>query len=73
MLKSFAKVYDLQPGTSENVKLHLDKYAVSYWDGRISRWVVERGVYTVRIGPSSEQSLLEDTFKIVEGFEWNGL
>ena len=73
MLKAFAKVHDLEPGKSEKVELGLDKYAVSYWEERISRWVVERGVYGVKVGPSSVRLLLEGTFKVIEGFEWNGL
>ncbi|KIM80042.1 glycoside hydrolase family 3 protein [Piloderma croceum F 1598] len=73
MLKAFAKVYDLEPGKSKKVELRLDKYAVSYWEERISRWVVERGVYGVRVGPRSDRLPLEGTFKITEGFEWNGL
>jgi beta-glucosidase len=73
MLKSFTKVHDLEPGKSEKVQLHLNKYAVSYWEERISRWVVERGIYGVKVGPSSDRLLLEGTFKVIEGFEWNGL
>lgn len=73
MLKAFAKVYDLEPGKSENVELRLDKYAVSYWEERISKWVVEKGLYGVKVGPSSDQLLLANTFQIIEGFEWNGV
>jgi beta-glucosidase len=73
MLKSFAKVYNLKPGKHEKVELRLDKYAVSYWEERIAKWVVERGVYRVMVGPSSSQLPLEGTFRIMEGFEWNGL
>jgi beta-glucosidase len=73
MLKSFAKVNGLEPGKSEKVELRLDKYAVSYWDERIARWIVEKGVYAVRAGPSSDRLLLEGMFKLTEGFEWNGL
>lgn len=75
MLKAFAKVRDLGPGKSEAVKLHLDKYAVSYWEARISRWVVERGEYTVRVGRSSapEDLGLSAKFVLDNGFEWNGL
>lgn len=73
MLKAFAKVYDLEPCKSKKVELRLDKYAISYWEERISRWVVERGVYGVRLGPRSDRLPLEGTFKIIEGFEWNGL
>ena len=73
MLKAFAKVYDLEPGKSENVELRLDKYAMSYWEERISKWVVEKGLYGVKVGPSSDQLPLANTFQIIEGFEWNGV
>ena len=75
MLKAFGKVIDLAPGKSEVVKLALDKYAVSYWEERIARWVVESGVYRVRVGSSSapEALKLSAEFKIAKGFEWNGV
>ena len=74
-LRAFKKVKDLAPGTSETITLRLDKYAVSYWEERISRWVVEDGEYTARIGRSSapEDLTLAATFKIEKGFEWSGL
>lgn len=74
-LKAFAKVRDLAPGKSETVTLKLDKYAVSYWEERISRWVVESGEYLVRVGTSSAPEDLSLSAKVVikKGFEWNGL
>ena len=75
MLKAFAKVANLAPGKSEVAKLTLDKYAVSYWEDRIACWVVESGVYRVRVGQSSapEALTLVAEFKISQRFEWNGL
>lgn len=73
MLKRFAKIRDLQPGKTEKVDLQLDKYAASYWEERISRWVVESGEYGVKVGPSSDRLPLEGSFRITSGFEWNGL
>ena len=74
-LKAFAKVKDLAPGSTETVILKLDKYAVSYWEERIRRWVVERGEYRVRVGTSSapQDLVLEKTLILKKGFEWNGL
>lgn len=74
-LRAFAKVRHLAPGKSEDVALKLDKYAVSYWEDRISRWVAERGEYTVRVGKSSapEDLVLQGKFSIDKTFEWNGL
>ena len=75
MLKAFAKVANLAPGKSEVAKLTLDKYAVSYWEDRIACWVVESGVYRVRVGTSSAPSALTlaAEFKVEKGFEWNGV
>lgn len=75
MLKAFAKVFDLAPGKSEVVKLALDKYAVSYWEDRISRWVVDPGVYVARVGRSSAPKALalSAEFKVAKRLEWNGL
>ncbi|KDQ59964.1 glycoside hydrolase family 3 protein [Jaapia argillacea MUCL 33604] len=73
MLKAFAKVKDLGPGESRVAQVKLDKYAVSYWEERIERWVVERGWYSVRVGRSSEEMVLEGGFEVGKGFEWDGL
>lgn len=74
-LRAFTKVRDLSAGKSEEVTMKLDKYAVSYWEDRISKWVAERGQYTVRVGKSSapEALLLEGKFTVDKTFEWNGL
>lgn len=74
-LKAFAKVKDIAPGKTETVTLKLDKYAVSYWEERIKRWVVEKGEYRVRVGPSSapQDLVLEKALVLKKGFEWNGV
>ncbi|KAH7905370.1 glycoside hydrolase family 3 protein [Hygrophoropsis aurantiaca] len=73
LLRTFTKVKDLHPGESRKVNLTLDKYAVSYWENRITRWVVERGEYGVSVGASSDNLALSAKFAITKGFEWNGL
>ncbi|KAI0833346.1 beta-glucosidase [Trametes gibbosa] len=75
MLKAFTKVVDIAPGKSEVVKLALDKYAVSYWENRIERWVVDPGMYVARVGRSSAPDALSLSaeFKVAKRFEWNGL
>ena len=72
-LKAFAKVRDLKPGASQRAELHLDKYAVSYWDDRFDTWSVEKGEYRVHVGASSDNLPLEATFNLVAGFEWKGI
>ena len=71
-LKAFAKVL-LEPGKTSTVKLILDKYAVSYWEERIGRWLAEAGVYTVYVAASSEDVRASATFVIHKEFEWSGL
>ncbi|KAF9066008.1 beta-glucosidase [Rhodocollybia butyracea] len=72
-LKAFHKVQNLQPGKSKDLEISLDKYAVSYWDDKINSWVVEKGVYGVHVGVSSENLSLEGRLELKAGFEWNGL
>ena len=74
MLKAFART-TLAPGQSERVTLALDKYAVSFWEERIGAWVVEPGVYRVRVGQSSAPDALKlvAEFEIKKRFEWSGL
>lgn len=54
----------------------LDRLGVSYWDK--DSWVVENGVYDVRVGFTSEEGVGEGQevvgqFKIEKGFEWRGI
>ena len=74
MLKGFAKA-TIAPGQSSTVSVALDKYAVSFWEERIKTWVVEPGVYRVRVGGSSapEALTLVAEFKVVQRFEWREL
>lgn len=76
-LKGFAKVCDLVPGGGgkqvRDVRVVLDKYALSYWEEMRDTWVVEKGVYRLAIGTRSDCFCLEGTFEVMEGFEWRGL
>ncbi|KAG8897103.1 hypothetical protein FRB99_008457 [Tulasnella sp. 403] len=72
-LRAFHKVKDLAPGATEEVKLVLDKYAVSYWDDVVNCWRADKGTYTVRIGGSSDNTPAEATFVLERSFEWSGL
>jgi beta-glucosidase len=72
-LKAFKKTAILAPGEKTTVELSLDKYAVSWWDERISAWVVEKGKYGLEIGNSSVVLPLQGSFEIEKGFEWTGL
>ena len=73
LLRAFGKARDVAPGASTRVVLSLDKLAVSYWEDRISRWVIERGEYGVSVGPSSDVLPLAANFMVSKTVEWRGL
>lgn len=74
-LKAFKKIKDLKAGASVEVKLDLDKYAVSYWDESHSGWNVDKGIYAVRVGGSSakEALVVSGQVEVPKSFRWNGL
>jgi len=72
-LRAFSKVKDLRPREAREVSLKLDKYAMSFWEERINRWVVDQGEYSVEVGSSSETLPLVGSFAVEKVFEWNGL
>ncbi|KAF9043921.1 glycoside hydrolase family 3 protein [Panaeolus papilionaceus] len=72
-LKGFAKIRDLTAGESRTARIHLDKYAVSYWGATHDTWVVESGRYLVKIGPASDNLPLQAEISLETGFEWRGL
>ena len=71
-LKGFAKVF-LEPGQSERVEIALDRFATTFWDEVLNRWVSETGKYRVMIGKSSANIVLEGSFIIEETTTWVGL
>ncbi|EEB97656.1 hypothetical protein MPER_02984, partial [Moniliophthora perniciosa FA553] len=72
-LRGFAKARDLAPGSSSNVTISLDKYAVSYWDNNKHCWLVAVGEYGVHVGFSCDNIILGEKLKISEAFAWTGL
>ena len=64
---------DLVPGSKEHVQVVLDKYAVSYWNDMIDAWTVEKGVYRLEVGTSSDCLPLGAAFEVTKGFEWSGI
>lgn len=71
-LKGFAKV-KLEPGESKTVTVHLDKYAVSFFDERRGQWVAEAGKFEVLVAASSEDLRLSGTFEWKKTVSWTGL
>jgi beta-glucosidase len=51
-LKAFASV-PVKAGETVEVTLTIDRGDLAYWDTRVSRWVVEGGVYHCAVGASS--------------------
>jgi len=63
-LKGFAKAKLLQPGESQQLSFELDERSLaSFWSG-ISSWVADKGDYEVRIGASSKDIRLKETFNL---------
>jgi beta-glucosidase len=63
-LKGFAKTKLLQPGESQQLTFELDERALaSFWSG-ISAWVADKGKYEVRIGASSKDIHLKESFNL---------
>jgi beta-glucosidase len=73
-LKAFQKVH-LAKGEEKLLKLELDKYAVSFWSERLSRWVAEAGTFEVIIARSAgpEDDILRKTFELKKTFSWTGV
>ncbi|MBQ9951015.1 MAG: glycoside hydrolase family 3 C-terminal domain-containing protein [Clostridia bacterium] len=57
-LKGFEKVM-LRPGETKTVSFTLDKSAFAYWNTEIHDWHVESGEFTIEIGRSSRDVVLE--------------
>lgn len=72
-LKGFAKARNIAPGTSVTVTVKFDKYAVSYWSELNNTWVVEKGVYGLKVGTASDNLPLKASFEVPSTFEWRGL
>ncbi len=63
-LKGFAKTKLLKPGESQTLSFVLDARALaSFWSG-IDAWLADKGDYEVRIGASSTDIRLRDTFTL---------
>ncbi|MCF6332302.1 MAG: glycoside hydrolase family 3 C-terminal domain-containing protein [Draconibacterium sp.] len=63
-LKGFAKTKLLNPGESQQLSFELDKHSLaSFWSG-ISAWVADKGDYEVRIGASSKDIRLKESFNL---------
>lgn len=60
-LKGFRRIH-LKSGETKTVFFTLEKSAFSYWDDSNKRWFAEPGAFEIRIGSSSDNILLKETF-----------
>jgi len=74
-LKGFSKAW-LEKGEEKVVEVDIEvKYAASFWDEVRNAWIVEKDVYEVIVGGSSEEGIGEvrDSFEIAQTSWWNGV
>jgi beta-glucosidase len=65
-LRDFTKV-ELAPGESRTLKMRLTAAAFSFYDIGVLDWVVEKGVFEIRIGSSSRDIRLRGQIDIQKG------
>lgn len=58
-LKGFKKIF-LKKGEEKEVKITLDKTAFEYFDINLNKWNIESGEYTILIGKSSREIVLQE-------------
>lgn len=63
-LKAFGKTQLLEPGKSETLTFTLKSKDLASFVDKQSAWVAEKGTYTVKIGASSLDIRLTDTFSV---------
>lgn len=73
-LKGFEKVF-LKAGEEKRVEVEIEvKYAAAFWDEVREAWVVEKDVYDVLVGNTSELTgELKAAFEVERTEWWNGL
>ncbi|MEM9077933.1 MAG: glycoside hydrolase family 3 C-terminal domain-containing protein [Bacteroidota bacterium] len=52
-LRAFAKTHILQPNEIDSLRLKFHASDLQYWDEKQADWVLEEGVYTLKVGASS--------------------
>ena len=68
-LKGFYKTRALNPDEEENVTINIPLKYLASFDG--SKWVVEKGVYEIRVGSSSRDIRLVKTVEIDKDYCYN--
>jgi beta-glucosidase len=65
-LKGFAKTKLLKPGESQQLSFNLNERTLASFRSGISAWVADKGDYEIRIGASSKDIRLKDSFNLTE-------
>ena len=65
-LRSFAKTQSLNPEESVKIKIEIPLSQLSYWSEETSKWVLEKGMYIIKVGNSSRDTFLTEQFEINE-------
>ncbi len=63
-LKGFQKVF-LKAGESKDVKITIDRSALSFWDESSNGWKAEKGNFEVLVGDASDHLPLKLSFKLI--------
>lgn len=71
-LKALRRVH-LEAGTSTEIQVSFDKYAVSIYDAQESCWRLEEETYEVLAAFSAENIVAAAKLQVLEGFTWVGL
>lgn len=63
-LKAFAKTNLLKPGQQQNIRFVINAKELASFDTKFSSWIAEAGIYTIKIGASSDEILQQANFKL---------
>jgi beta-glucosidase len=72
-LKGFAKIF-VPKMQCRKAAVTIDKrFATSFWDESRNRWMMEKGLYQLQVGSSSDRILLTTEFSVENTCYWGGL
>lgn len=62
-LKAFQKVF-LKKGETKEITLHLEKEAFSYYDNHQGKWILEPGIFEIKVGSASDDIRLSEKINL---------
>ncbi|EJT74435.1 hypothetical protein GGTG_08276 [Gaeumannomyces tritici R3-111a-1] len=68
-LAAFEKVF-LEADETKHLRIHIDRFAVGYYDTSVSRWVAGEGRFNVLTGASSADIRHQISFDVTQTFSW---